>query len=58
MSDGFMNLCVDTLKEMVGFVTMLNDICMPDDDSSDSDSDDGDDEDEEDDEEDEEAEDD
>ena len=39
MSDDFMDLCVDTLKGMVEFVTMLNDVCMPDESDSDTDED-------------------
>ena len=40
LADGFLDECANNFKEMVEFITMLNDVCMPDDDSDSSDEDD------------------
>ena len=36
VSDGFLDRCTEIMGLMVPFVTMLNDICMPDDGSEES----------------------
>ena len=34
LSEGFLDQCGEIMKGMVEFVTMLNDVCMPDDDDT------------------------
>jgi hypothetical protein len=36
-TEGFLDTCAETFKQMGEFIEMLNDVCMPDDDSSDED---------------------
>ena len=40
LADGFLDECANNFKEMGEFITMLNDVCMPDDDDDSSDEDD------------------
>jgi len=39
--DDFLDKCGDTFRNMVEFITMLNDVCMPDDDVSSEDDEEG-----------------
>ena len=40
LAEGFLDECANNFKEMGEFITMLNDVCMPDDDADSSDEDD------------------